>query len=171
MAAQPLTELDQRYSTATAEATTWTEGRARLDQADLYWLATIRPEGRPHVTPLIAVWLEEALFFCTGEREQKARNLAANPRCSVITGCNTLDAGLDIVIEAEAVRGRDETRLLHVADAYRAKYGSYWSFDVHEGALVGSGGNVAIVFELAPVTGYGFGKGAYSQTRWSFPSP
>jgi hypothetical protein len=168
MPAEPVTELDQRYSASTARATPWAEGRMRLDEAELYWLTTIRPEGRPHVTPLIAVWLDDAVFFCTGEAEQKARNLAKNPRCSLITGSNELGTGLDIVIEAEATRERDHARLERVADAYRSKYGSEWSFDVREGAFVGSQGNVAIVFELAPVTGYGFGKGTYSQTRWRF---
>ena len=36
-------------------------------------------------------------------------------------------------------------------------------------AFFGGFGNVAVVFEVAPVTGYGFGKGGtFSQTRWDF---
>jgi hypothetical protein len=41
-----------------------------------FWLSTARPDGRPHVTPFIAVWLDEALWFCTGADELKAKNLA-----------------------------------------------------------------------------------------------
>jgi hypothetical protein len=72
------------------------------------------------------------------------------------------------VIEGEAVRVRDDEKLSCIAHAYRAKYGSDWSFDVRDGAFFGASGTVAVVFEVAPVTGYGFGKGTFSQTRWSF---
>ena len=72
------------------------------------------------------------------------------------------------MIEGEAVRVRDDVKLQRIADAYRAKYGSVWSFDVRDSAFSGASGNVAVVFEVAPVTGYGFGKGTFSQTRWSF---
>ena len=78
MTREPAALLDQRYSDPSASATPWSEGRDRLARAEIYWLTTIRPEGRPHVTPLVGVWFEDALFFCTGEDEQKARNLAAN---------------------------------------------------------------------------------------------
>jgi nitroimidazol reductase NimA-like FMN-containing flavoprotein (pyridoxamine 5'-phosphate oxidase superfamily) len=39
----------------------------------------VHPEGRPNVAPLIAVWLEETLYFCTVEHERKAKNIAGNP--------------------------------------------------------------------------------------------
>jgi hypothetical protein len=170
MQGEPVATLDERYSAPAASATPWSEGRERLERAEIYWITTIRPEGRPHVTPLIAVWLDDSLFFCTGEREQKFRNLAANPHCSLITGQNTYDEGLDLVIEGEAVRVLDEATLTRVADAYRAKYGSDWSWDVRDAKFHSTTGTVALVFEVAPVTGYGFGKGTFSQTRWSFES-
>ena len=124
---------------------------------------TTPARGRPHVTPLIAVWLDDALYFCTGPGEQKTRNLAGNPHCSLITGSNAYGEGLDLVIEGEAVRVTDDAKLARIADAYRAKYGSDWSFDVRDNAF-SSGGNIANVFEVAPVTGHGFGKGTFSQT-------
>ena len=46
-----------------------------LEQAELYWLTTVRADGRPHVTPLIGIAEDAAVYFCTGLREQKARNL------------------------------------------------------------------------------------------------
>jgi nitroimidazol reductase NimA-like FMN-containing flavoprotein (pyridoxamine 5'-phosphate oxidase superfamily) len=82
----PSTQVDQRYSTPDAAATPWGEARARLEGAEVYWLTTVRPGGRPHVTPLIAVWVDEALWFCTGPEERKARNLAANTGCVLTTG-------------------------------------------------------------------------------------
>ena len=55
-------------------------GRRRrlLETAELFWISTVRTDGRPHVTPLPAVWLDDVLYFCTGPGEQKAVNLAAN---------------------------------------------------------------------------------------------
>ena len=53
----------------------------------------MRQDGRPHVTPLIAVWLEHALYFCTGPDERKARNLAWNSYYVVTTGSNALGKG------------------------------------------------------------------------------
>jgi nitroimidazol reductase NimA-like FMN-containing flavoprotein (pyridoxamine 5'-phosphate oxidase superfamily) len=172
MAAVPETTLDPRYSSADATATTWVEARELLERAELFWITTVRPDGRPHVTPLIAVWLDDALHFCTGEDERKARNLAANPQVVMTTGSNTMDDGLDIVVEGEAVNVRDDQRLLELADAWVEKYGEEWRFDVRDGAfrhLQGDERGKVLVFAVAPRTAFGFGKGAtFSQTRWRF---
>src|SRR3954452_24038635 len=122
----PTTILQTQYSSPGAPATPWTAARAGLEQAAIYWLTTVRPDGRPHVTPLIAVWLEGALFFCTGPEEQKARNLARSPFCTLTTGCNAIGEGLDIVVEGEAANVRDHPKLERIAGAYVAKYGSDW---------------------------------------------
>ena len=73
----------------------------------MFWVTTVRPDGRPHVTPLIAVWLDGALYFCTGPTERKAKNLLRNQNCILTTGCNKRNEGLDIVIEGQAVRVTD----------------------------------------------------------------
>ena len=108
--AQPAEAMDARYSSEGAVATPWGEARRQLDEAGVYWITTVRPDGRPHVTTLIAVWVDDALYFCTGAEERKAKNLAQNPHCIVTTGCNTYEEGLDIVVESDAVNVRDEPR-------------------------------------------------------------
>ena len=165
---EPVTEIDTRYSEDAAPPTEWAVACEVMAGAEVFWLSTVRPEGRPHVTPLIAVWLDGALYFCTGPEERKARNLAGNGQCVLTTGSNALDHGLDLVVEGEAVRVEDNARLQRVADAYEAKYGADWKFDVRDGAFFGQGG-AAWVFAVAPTTAFGFSKGLYSQTRWSFP--
>jgi hypothetical protein len=70
-ATEPATALDSRYSVEDAVPTGWPEARNRLEQAEVFWLSTVRPDGRPHVTPLIAVWADDALHFCTGPDEAK----------------------------------------------------------------------------------------------------
>ena len=165
---EPETTIDRRYGDPDATETEWASGRRRIEEAELFWLSTVRPDGRPHVTPLIAVWLDGAAYFCTGPEERKARNLAQNPNCVLTTGCNLLGEGLDIVIEGEAKRIGDDSRLTEIAAAYEAKYGSEWHFDVEDGAFRHGNEGVALVFEIAPTTAFGFGKGKYSQTRWRF---
>jgi general stress protein 26 len=163
---EPMTELQPEFSGPDASPTAWADARERLERSEVYWLSTVRPDGRPHVTPLIAVWLAGALYFSTGANERKAKNLARNPHCVITTGCNALNEGLDLVIEGAAERVSDTAGLQPVADAYAAKYG--WRYTVRDGAFHGDAGDVASVFEVRPVTGFGFGKGAFSQTRWRF---
>ena len=172
----PVTELDQRYSGEGASATEWAEGRRRLEDAQLYWLATVRPDGRPHVTPLLSVSVDGAPYFATGDGERKAKNLAENPHCVLLTGTNTWDEGLDVVVEGDARMMTDEALLERVADAYLAKYGEGWRYTVRDGAFyhgeghaAGEYGTRALVYEIVPETAFGFGRGAsFSQTRWRF---
>jgi len=161
----PTTELDSRFSSAGATATSWDEARRELEKAEIYWVSTVRPDGKPHVTPLLAVWLDGALYFCTGPNERKARNLLHNPRCTFTTGCNVLE-GLDVILEGVAVRVSEESQLQSIAELYESKYG--WHYDVRDGVFYGEGG-LAQVYMVAPTTAFGFGKGeTSSQTRWRF---
>jgi general stress protein 26 len=164
----PIGEVDTRFSSEGAEPTSWYVAREQLEAAEIYWLTTVRRDGRPHVTPLGAVWDGGALYFCTGPGEQKARNLEANAHCAVTTGCNTITEGLDVVVEGKAVRVVDDARLLHLADAWQAKYGDDWHFDVSDG-MFRHGAGEALVFELSATVAFGFHKGEpFVQTRWRF---
>lgn len=161
----PMVELQPQFSSEGAAPVSWTEGREQLEKAQTYWVVTVRPDGRPHVTPLISVWLDGALYFTTGASERKARNLLDNPHCILMTGCNDMQ-GLDVVVEGDAVKVSDAGKLERVADSLVTKYG--WHFTARDGALYGDGGR-AEVYEVAPVTAFGFGKGEpFSQTRWRF---
>ena len=163
----PVTELDPRYGDAGATASPWPEAQKRLEQAELFWVTTVRPDGRPHVTPLLALWLDDALYFCTGPEEQKAKNIAGNPHCILMTGRNALHEGMDLVVEGDAVKVSDDAELQRIADAYVSKYGSEWRFEVRDGAFHHGPGE-AWVFEVSPVTAYAFAKGGYSHTRFRF---
>lgn len=56
-----------------ASPTGWAEARGELAAALVYWLSTVRPDGRPHITPLIGVWQDGALYFCTDPEERKVK--------------------------------------------------------------------------------------------------
>jgi nitroimidazol reductase NimA-like FMN-containing flavoprotein (pyridoxamine 5'-phosphate oxidase superfamily) len=171
-AAEPVGELDQRFSSEGAAPTEWAEARERLESAEIFWITTVRGDGRPQVTPLIAVLMDGSLHFCTGPDEQKARNLERNSHCALTTGCNDIDEGLDVVVEGDAVRVNDETTLQRLAELYESKYGPEWHFDVRDGVFSQPAATgVALVFEVAARKVFGFRKGdEYSQTRWRLPA-
>ncbi|HUA94704.1 MAG TPA: pyridoxamine 5'-phosphate oxidase family protein [Acidimicrobiales bacterium] len=166
---EPVTALGP-FSSPDARATEWVRGRHELEDAQVYWLTTVRPDGRPHVTPLLAVWLDGSLYFCTGPSERKAKNLAQNASCVLTTGRNVLD-GLDLVVEGRASEVEDEAERRRVAARFEAKYTLH--FEEPSGTWAGLGdamreGDVA-VYRIAPSVAFGFGKGGpYSETRWTF---
>ena len=160
------------FSEPDATPTPWAAGREHVLGADTFWLSTVRPDGRPHVTPLIAVWHDEAIWFSTGADERKARNLAENASCVLTSGRSDLvDGGLDVVLEGVAEQVTDDGELEPVAEAFAAKYGTtIWDFVVADGAFSHrGGGGRAIVFRVRPIRGLGFRKGdVFSQTTWRF---
>ena len=161
------TELDERFSSPDAKAIPWPDALSTLENAEVYWLTTVRSGGQPHVTPLIGVVLDGIFHFCTGETERKAKNLADNPNCTLVTGCNQIEEGLDIVLEGEAVQITDPQRLQQLADGWKTKYG--WEFAVQGDAFFSEDGGRALVFAIDPTKAFGFGKGdRFSQTRWTF---
>lgn len=165
----PMAELDARFSAPGATPTAWAEVDQAIQEAELFWISTVRRGDQPHVTPLPAVWSDGALYFCTGATEQKAVNLARNGNCALTTGTNTWKSGLDVVIEGNAKRVIDESRLRRLADAWESKYQGDWHFEVANGTFHHEGGE-AFVFEVVPAKVLAFAKGAFAQTRFSFSS-
>ena len=163
----PTPRLDRRFSAPDAEPTPWAEVTDVLDLAELYWLSTVRADGRPHVTPLIGVWHDGAMHFTTGPGEQKHRNLEHSPKVALTTGANTWAAGLDVVVEGAAVRVTDNAELQRIADAIEAKYGGVWHFDVGHGVF-GDGERVASVFRIEAAKVMAFAKDPHGHTTFRF---
>lgn len=167
-------KVDARYGDPTQAAPPWTEIDRRLTEAQLYWLITVRRDGRPHAVPLCGVWLDGAFYFCTGEQEQKMRNLEANDHLAVTAGPLGADGwsqGKDIVVEGRAERVTDDAQLRTLADGWLSKYGGDWRFDVQDAGFVevtesgGATGGVAQVFRVAPAKVIVFGD-AHGQTTY-----
>src|SRR4051795_9966412 len=119
---QPLTELDRRFSDRDAVPTDWQETRRVLGEAELFWISTVRADGRPHVTPLVAIWLDDAIHFSTGADEQKEHNLRDNSHVVLMTGSNDWDHGIDVVVEGDAMRATDDAVLNRLAEAWAQKW-------------------------------------------------
>lgn len=176
MTDEPEAELHPGYSSAGAAATPWAEVVTVLEQAEMFWISTVRPDGRPHVSPLPAVWLDGALHFSTGLEEQKGRNLTRNPNCVLTTGNNAYGQGLDVVVEGPAVRVTGLPTLERLAELWMAKI--RWPYDAVEDGFrhrpegpqpetSGVPGEVVPVFAVRPSKILAFGRGdEFSQTRF-----
>jgi general stress protein 26 len=171
--AEPTTTIDTRYSEPGAEATPWASARRVLEDAELFWLSTRRPGGGPHVTPVVAVWTQDSLFFMTGDHEQKSANLRADPRVALTTGRNEWDRGLDVVVEGTAVLVTEPSLLAGLVDAWATKWDGRWTLVVHDGALRHDAGGELLDFRIeayavAPTRAYAHAKGTFAHTRYEF---
>jgi predicted pyridoxine 5'-phosphate oxidase superfamily flavin-nucleotide-binding protein len=163
---EPIVELNAGFSEPGATAPSWPTIATEIAGAEMFWLSTVRGDGRPHVTPLPAVWDADALHFCTGDAEQKSRNLLRDARCVLTTGTNALHGGIDVVIEGTAVRVTDRNRLTELAAVWKSKLD--WDFQVGDDAFRDGDGRTGLVFAVRPDKILAFGKGPYSQTRYRF---
>lgn len=157
--------LDARFSSPGGTPREWSEVSELLRTAEIYWLTTVRSSGRPHTTPLLGIWQDETLHFATGSGEQKARNLETSPYCTMTTGPNQLNEGLDVVVEGEARQTTERAGRERLAEAFGAKYGAEWRFDVREGGVG------PLMFSIDATKILAFGKGEpFSQTVWRDPA-
>ena len=131
----------------------WSFVQERLATARNYWLATARPDGRPHVAPVWGLWLDEAFYFATDPASRKARNLLVNPALVV-----HLESGDDVVIlEGAAERVADPSLRARFAEAYDAKY-----------QIRPDVGDAALVYGLRPRVAQAWREQDFpnSATRW-----
>ncbi|WP_280402141.1 pyridoxamine 5'-phosphate oxidase family protein [Nocardia carnea] len=160
------------FSSPIAQATPWASAAAILDAAEVFWLSTVRPDGRPHVTPLLAAWSLGGMCFTTGDRERKALNLEHNPQCVLTTGTNAL-TGVDVVIEGVATVVDERAERTQAVADFERKYGAHLTDPA--GTWYGLGeavraGDVRL-YRVAPAVGFAFGKlPISSQTRYTWPS-
>jgi nitroimidazol reductase NimA-like FMN-containing flavoprotein (pyridoxamine 5'-phosphate oxidase superfamily) len=163
------TNLDQ-YGNAPLS---WSRARERL-ASDLRgpevtaFLGTVRADGRPHASGVGAVWLDGDVYVVAGPATRKARNLAANPACTLSVRLN----GIDVVVEGEASRVVDAATLEQVAAFYR-EIG--WPAEVEKDAFTApysapsAGPPPWHLFRLTPRTVFGVaGSEPPGATRWRF---
>lgn len=78
------------------------------------WLATINPDGTPHVTAVGALWVDGAFWFETGESTRKGRNLARDARCTLSVATHEFD----VAVEGEAHKVTDPPTVAAMAERY-----------------------------------------------------
>ena len=162
------TKLDERFSDADTTATSWDDALRVIEQAQLFWISTVRRDGRPHVTPLVAVWLDDALHFSSGPDEQKGVNLRDNAYVALTTGCNGWQDGLDVVVEGEAKLVFDEPTLTRLAQAWTRKWDGRWTFTVGDGGFDQGEHGISLVYAVRPARVLAFGKEPFTHTSHRF---
>jgi hypothetical protein len=167
---EPVTKLDPRYSDAGALATPWAVTQAALEAAELAWLVTLRPDGRPHATPVVPVWADDTIHFTTGDDEQKGVNLRANNRAIIQVGQLDWERGIDIVVEGRASLASDPALLARLATAWRGRWRGQWTFEVRGDRLYHPAGFPVLTYSVRPERVLAFAEGAFSHTSYRFSS-
>ncbi|HET7030674.1 MAG TPA: pyridoxamine 5'-phosphate oxidase family protein [Candidatus Limnocylindrales bacterium] len=127
---------------------------AHEPQKQTPFLATIRPDGRPHVAGVGALWDEGRVYVVSGPGTRKSQNLAADPRCSVGFSLT----GIDLVIDGTAERVTDDATLERLAKRYGDQG---WPARVENGAFTydysapSAGPPPWFLYEITPSTVYG----------------
>lgn len=138
-----------------------------LSTSEMFWLSTVRLDGRPHVTPLPAIWLDGCFISAPALTSRKAKNLELNVWCILTTGTNQLRSGLDVVVEGTADRVKGRATLERLAALWKSKLD--WPFEVGDGAFRDGAGRKGLVSGVRPAKLLAFGKvEPCSQTRYVF---
>ena len=132
----------------------WSWAEKRLVESHNYFIATVRPDRRPHVMPVWCIWLDNACYFSTGADSRKAINLASNPNCVI---CNE-DAAEAVIVEGTARKLPTDEIPAAAFDVYLTKYG--WDLDPVRGP----------VFKLTPGVVFAMPEKQFpaGATRWTF---
>jgi hypothetical protein len=124
------------------------------DTGRTWWLATVRPDGRPHATAVGALWVDDRVYFTSGPGTRKSRNLAENDSCVFTVSLDDLD----LVIEGVARRVTDPAALEKLATIYAAQG---WPAEVSGDAFSApysapsAGPPPWFLYEVVPVTAFG----------------
>jgi general stress protein 26 len=137
----------------------WSWALERLTRSHDFWLATVTPQGSPHLMPVWAVWQQGALWFSSANGSRKARNIAAQPRCSLSTD-NPIEP---VVVHGRARRVAGASELEAMLAAENAKYGTSYGTDMVDPA-------VNSVFALQPDWAFALDTSDFagSPTRYIF---
>ena len=138
----------------------WSWAEQQLVAARNYWIATTRPEGRPHCRPVWGVWLPDGFWFSTGSLAR--HNLAANPQITV-----HLESGNQVVIlEGVAAAVTGASRLQAFLAAYNPKYD--WDAAATDDEVTDSAGATGPAYRVRPRVVFGWDADMRAPTRWSF---
>lgn len=100
----------------------WADVERRLESASVYWIASTRPDGRPHVVPRDGTWLDGGLYYGGSPETVHHRNITRNPHIVVHVG----DGQEAIIVEgAVEIEKPTEAKATRLSEASFAKYPQY----------------------------------------------
>ena len=136
----------------------WSWALERLTRSHDYWVATTRPDGRPHAMPVWAVWLSDSLWFSSSRTSRKARNLAANPAVSITTD----NAAEPVVVDGLVEIVTDRSAITEFAEASDAKYDAAYGVEFYA-----SPDNVCVRVQPTSIFALDSERFTDSPTRWT----
>ena len=157
-AARPRTERPQIPDYGISQSKTgllpWKWAEKTLAASREYWIATVRSDGRPHAMIIWGLWFDNAFWFGTGSKTQKARNLAGNANCIV----GTQNAAEVVIVEGVAELVSDKVILKKLQPASKRKYG------------MSGGDGSEPVYRVRPKRVFGLIEKTFPKTatRWTF---
>ncbi|MBO0732017.1 MAG: pyridoxamine 5'-phosphate oxidase family protein [Acidimicrobiaceae bacterium] len=104
----------------------WSWAEERLARSHDYWVATVTPQGAPHLMPVWAVWHDDKLWFSSSNGSRKARNLRVEPRCTLSTD----DPLQPVVVSGTARRVTEPAALEAMLAVENAKYGTDYGLEM-----------------------------------------
>jgi hypothetical protein len=167
----PVAEVIATDASADAAPIDWDEAGRLFAAERSYWVATTGDDGRPHVRPVLAVWVDGRICSTTSPAARKGRNLTSRPAAALTARAPTMD----IVVEGPIAWIDDPRRLRRIGEAYQDKYS--WPVTVVGNtfnapyAAPTAGHAPYRVYELTPAVAYAFGTGnnlAERSTRFRF---
>jgi PPOX class probable F420-dependent enzyme len=137
----------------------WEWAVERLVASHDYWLATTRPDGRPHVMPVWGLWYDAVLWFSTSRQSYKFKHLNRDPRCTATTD----NAYEPVILDGTVHVHRDEPTIRRFVDALNAKYGTDHGVDFQDP-------DVNATISLTPKTAFALDEADFTgtPTRWRF---
>jgi hypothetical protein len=152
-------QLPDGYGTPT-ETLQWSAVRKRLVEAEQYWLATTRPDGRPHVVPIDGVWVDDVWYFGGDPQAIHQRNLQHDRRIAV----HLPDTIAAVIVEGTAQwRTPSQAEAERIADVARVKYAKY-------GYPITADAYTAGVWALRPAIVLAWDRLNIDATRFVFPA-
>ncbi len=106
----------------------WRTIEARLGREMSVWIVTVRTDGRPHMTPVWYIWLDDQIYFATGTDTQKFANLRHNQKVALALP----DADSVIILEGEAHAADDRKMIDKLGEYFYHKY--EWDFRYDDSA-------------------------------------
>ena len=179
---EPTPTREQSLIGDQTHTTSWDVARERLAKPEnqrTNWLATVRPDGRPHLMPVIAFWIDGAFHFIAGEGTRKGRNLLADSHCVIGTGSWELPS-LDVIVEGRAEPLSDIDDVRRIAEIFNS---NGWPLEAKGNEVFGPNAPTAgpppyRIFRMGPSKAFGL-PGTYGMdkfepedlpkpTRWEF---
>lgn len=139
----------------------WAHDQQRLAQSRNYWLATVRPDGRPHIAPVWGIWLDGLFHFATARTTTKGQNLAVNPRAAL-----HLDNSEDVLIVEGTVAPANTALRYRIDSAMSTKYVTIRSGRPYKSAM----NPEAQLWTFTPATAMAWWEMAMDRTsrRWQW---